>query len=270
MKSAKRTLTIVAITALVGCSSPKVPAATSTLDMVTLHVHATTATYPLLLDLSNQNTFPAFTFDTETGNYHTMIDRLISGDAPYFFSNHLPADSTLWAAPVAQDGIAIIVHPDNTIDGLTIDQLRHIYQGRVSNWHDCGGAEGNIIILSRENGSGTRAEFERLVMGERRTTPGAQLAPSSAAMVVSVASLPGSIGYVSVSYVDSSVHPLMVDGIAPTLDNVAGNLYPLRSTVFVVGKDEPRDEYRLFIGWVQGIDGQAIVARRYAPLFNMP
>jgi phosphate transport system substrate-binding protein len=85
-------------------------------------------------------------------------------------------------------------------------------------------------------------------------------------MVTSVAAEAGSIGYVSMSYVDESVRALSLDAIAPTLANVSSNLYPLRATLFVVGLGEPEGEYRYFIAWIQSQEGQAVVGQRYAPL----
>jgi len=267
MGRTKRTIVIVAFT-FVSCSTPMIPATTPTSEVTTLRLYATTASAPLMNDLtaSYSQLYP-YTFDIVTGNYESLLQGLNNGDIPYFLSNHLDEDIP-WAAPVGQDGIAIIVHPDNPLTDLTIEQLRSIYQGYVPNWSQLGGNDVEIRIISREDGSGTRVEFERLVMGDRRTTLAAQIAPSSSAVVSSVARLPGGIGYVSMAYLDASVQPLLIDGAAPTPDAVYDNTYPLRSTLYFVGLEEPQDEYRVFIGWVQSPAGQAVVARHYAPLLR--
>jgi phosphate transport system substrate-binding protein len=267
MGRTKRTIVSVAFT-LVSCSSRVVPSATPTFQKTTLRLHATTATAPLVNDLaaSYSQKYP-YTFDIVTGNYEAMLDSLLREDSRYFLSNHLPTD-TLWAAPVGQDAIAIIIHPDNVLTGLTTEQLRRIYQGFAPNWQELGGLDMEITVISREDGSGTRAEFEQLVMGNRRTTLAAQIAPSSSAVMSSVAGLPGGIGYVSMGYLDSRVRAMSIDGVAPTLDTVYENTYPLRSTLYFVGLEEPQDDYRVFIGWVQSPEGQAVVARHYAPLLR--
>ena len=72
------------------------------------------------------------------------------------------------------------------------------------------------------------------------------------------------------SYVDNQVRALTIDGVAPTLENVTNNTYPLRCTIYVVGQREPDGDYRAFIGWIQSPAGQAVVARRYAPLLGAP
>jgi phosphate transport system substrate-binding protein len=269
MRRTKRTFVVIAFT-LVSCSSQLVPAATPTSRVVTLRLYATTATIPLVNELTTTyaQTHPNISFDIATSDYQALINRLMSERNFYFVSNHLPSASPLWGAPVGQDGIAIIAHPDNPVNGLSTQQLREIYQGRIANWREVGGADIEISVVSREDGSGTRAEFERAVMGDRRTTPNAQVASSSAAMVKSVAAQAGAIGYVSMSYVDSTVKALAIDGVSLSRESVSDNSYPLRSTLIVVGLEEPVTDYRAFIYWLQSQEGQAIIARHYAPLLQ--
>jgi len=273
MGSTRRTLAAVAFT-LVSCSSQILPAATPTTHVTALRLYATTPTIPLIHNLTTTYTRlnPLITFEITTGDYDAMVQEVMRDDSAYLVTNHLDAQSSLWAAPMGQDGIAVIVHPDNDISALTSAQLRDIYQGWTSNWGDLGGKQGDIVVISREDGSGTRAEFESLVMGSRSTTSNAQVAPSSAAVVLSVARQPSSIGYVSMSYVNNSVRSLTIDSAAPTLENVYNNIYPLRSILYIAGQHEPTDtdgleaHYRAFIAWVQSPEGQALVARGYAPL----
>jgi phosphate transport system substrate-binding protein len=235
---------------------------------VTLRLYATTAAIPLLDDLTNHysETHPNISFETTTGNFQTMMEQFSQDKDGYLLSNHLPDDSSMLAWPIGQDGIALITHPKNAIDNLTSDQLRSIYLGHIGRWSEIGGIDSPLTILSREDGSSTRAEFEKLLLGERLTTQSAQIAPSSAAMMSSVAAIPNSIGYVSMSYVDSSVKVLTIDGVAPTSKTVYDNTYPLRSNLYIVGLKEPQNVYRDFVGWIQGPDGQRIVGLHYAPL----
>jgi phosphate transport system substrate-binding protein len=272
VRKTKRVLAIAAFT-LVSCSTTIVPASTPTRDTVTLKLYATTPMIPLLHDLTAHyiQANPHFVFDSLTGNFQTMLNKLVSERSVYLLTDHLPEDrpgSPVLAWPLGQDGIAVIVHPDNLVVKLTAEQLRSIYLGHVSNWRDVGGSDVDITVFSREDGSGTRAEFERLVMGARQTTQSAQVAPSSTAMVESVAKAKGSIGYVSMSYMDDSVRALTIDDAAPTLDNVYGNIYPLRSTIYVIGMEEPEGDYRSFIYWIQSQEGQTVVAQHYAPLLR--
>lgn len=267
MGPAKQTLVVVAFT-LVSCSSQLIPAATPTTDSTVLHVYATTPVIPLVRELTTtyNQYFPSISFDVTVGNYETIVEQVEAEEERYFITNHLP-DDRFWAALIGQDGIAVIVHPDTMMTSLTTDQLREIYQGRVVNWAELGGVNLPVEVVSREDGSGTRAEFERLVIGQRRTTRSARIAPSSAAMITTVAATPGSIGYVSMSYLSPQIQAVAINGISPQLAHVADNTYPLRSNLYIAGADEPKEgPLRAFIGWVQSPEGQAIVARHYAPL----
>ena len=263
----KHTLVMVTF-ALVSCSTPVAPASTPTHGAVTLRVYATTAAIPLLNDLTAHymETHPNVSFETATGNFQSMMQKLNQSGEGYLLSNHLPQDNSILAWPIGQDGIALITHPKNQVDGLTSDQLRSIYLGHVGRWSEVGGIDSPITILSREDGSSTRTEFEKLLLGDRLTTQSAQIAPSSAAMVSSVAQMPNSIGYVSMSYLDASVKALNIDGITPTPATVSDNTYPLRTNLYVVGLTEPQNMYRDFVGWIQTPEGQQIVGMHYAPL----
>jgi phosphate transport system substrate-binding protein len=268
MLGPKRTLAVVAFV-LVGCSTPVAPASTPTSGTVTLRLYATTAVAPLLNDLvTTYSQFnPAVTISTSTGNLETMLQQLNTA-AGYLLTTHLPDDPSLSAWPIGQDAIAIIVHPQVDVRSLSAEALRNIYLGAISDWSILGGTAQSIQVMSRESGSGTRAEFESLLIGERMTTQAAQIVPSSTAMLDTVASLPGSVGYVSMGYITDSVPVVAVDNILPTSTSVAQAVYPLRSTIFAVGHDQPEGAYLEFVGWVQSPEGQAVVAQRYAPLLN--
>ncbi len=275
MGRTKRTLAAVAFT-LVSCSSQIIPAATPTIHVTALHLYATTPTLPLVYNLTSiySRLNPSISFEITSGDYQAMLQEAMRDETAYLITNHLDDDSPLWAAPIGQDGIAVIVHPDSDITGLTTTQLRSIYQGWIENWDEVGGRSADIIVISREDGSGTRAEFESLVMGSRLTTSTAQVAPSSTLMVRSVARQPNRIGYVSMSYLNDTVRAISIDGAAPTLENVYQNIYPLRAILYVAGQQEPQSDdplgmhYRAFIGWMQSQQGQALIARGYAPLLR--
>jgi phosphate transport system substrate-binding protein len=257
MGRTQRTLAAVAFT-LVSCSSQILPAATPTTHVTTLRLYATTSAIPLIYNLTTTYTRlnPSITFEIAAGNYEAMVQEVLRDENAYLLTNHLDEDSALWAAPIGQDGIAVIVHPDNDISRLTTAQLRLVYQGWVTRWSDIGGRGGDMIVVSREDGSGARREFESLIMGSRRTTPTAQIAPSSESMVASVARQPDSIGYVSMSYLNDKRANERVRALA--LD---GQHEP-------IAEEGLEPHYRAFIGWVQSPEGQALVADGYAPLLR--
>jgi phosphate transport system substrate-binding protein len=268
MKSPKRSLVIVAVSTLVGCSNPGIPATMPDASASALRLFTTSSTLPLVVDLTEAYSDRQMTFEIRSGGFRTVLNHLIEGETPYFISSHLPTPEIkpLWAAPVGQDGVAMIVNPTNTIGNLELNQLREIYQGRVQNWRNLGGPNLELTVFSREEGSETRLEFERLVMGERRTTLAARLITSSDGMINAVAQTPGGIGYVSFAALDSQAKALSIEGVAPTQTTIAQHLYPLRSTLFVIGLNEPEGEYRAFIGWIQSPEGQSVVGESYVPL----
>lgn len=268
LKSARRTLAMIALTTLVGCNAYLTPATPPTSVPTPLRINTTSTTTPLMDVLSQAygEQHPGSTFDTTSANHATLLRRLSADPSMYFLSNHLPQNQPVWAAPIAQDGLAIIVHPGNTVRSLTLEQLRRIYRGYITNWQDVGGSDLNVTVFSRDAGTDIRAEFERLVMGQERTTPNAQLLPSTDAVLAQVMDNPGGIGYVPLSHIRGEVALLVIDGTEPSLSSVAQNVYPLRTVIYIVGTKEPMGTYRDFVGWVQGTAGQASFAGLFAPL----
>ncbi len=271
MGKARCALVVVAFT-LVSCSSQMLPASTPTIEVTALRLYVTTPMIPMItaLTAAYSRVNPSVVFQVNTGNYEAMVEQVLLDEESYLLTNYLPPEdeSPLIALPIAQDGIAVLVHPSNPVTNLTISRMRNIYQGWIDNWSEVGGEDEPIIVITREDGSGTRMVFENLVMGSRRTTMTAQIAPSSAAMVLSIARNPDSIGFVSMSYLNNTVRALRIDNVEPTLENVANNSYPLRSLVYFAGLHEPQSHFRHFIGWAQSPEGQMVIGRQYAPLIN--
>jgi phosphate transport system substrate-binding protein len=232
-----------------------------------MRIYSTDATASLVAHLtrSYQDNHAYVAFDLATGNHDLLLQHVINYQLPYFVSSHRPGTDRVWAAPIAQDGLAMIVHPQLPLEQLTLEDLRRIYRGHISNWQQLGGMDLDVTVFSREDGSDTRYEFERLVMGRDRTTTNAQVLVSSAAMIDRVASVPGSIGYVPISQLQPRVRSLALDGVMPSRQAVQENRYPLRSTIYVIGSEEPQGMMRVFMGWAQGADGQSLLDL-FAPL----
>ncbi len=161
------------------------------------------------------------------------LEALRAGEADLALASWLPAElSPSWqATPIARDGIAIIVHPDNPIEGLGLLQLQDLFSGRAYEWEGRWRslpAQGVVQPVSREEGSGTRAVFEALAMDGQRVTPRAVVVTSSQAVVDYVASHPQAIGYVSIGYLSPAVKALTVEREAPTsAGSAAGQLSTL-------------------------------------------
>ena len=270
MKRVKHTLATLVFVTTAGCTLQLEPATPPEDNITVLHISNTYATTPLVETFTEAylDIQPQVVFERTQANYETTLSQLQSSQTDYIITNHLSnsADGNLWAAPVAQDGLVIITHAENPVSDLTIEEVRRIYRGYVTNWQEVGGADMAITLHSREAGSGTRLEFERLVMGQQRTSPNAQVFPNPAAMIQRITDTPGAIAYLPFSLIPENVRVLAIEGITPSLSTIGDNSYPLRYTIYIIGLAEPDGAYRNFIGWIQGTEGQNLIRSRYVPL----
>ena len=275
MKRAKRTIIILSL-ALASCRGPMThPLATITPQTMHLRLLATTSTAPLLQDFIAAYKQPGILLAVEWAavEWPAIRERLLAGDAHFALTTTLSPDLGWWAAPVGQDGIAIIVHASNDLPQITLDDLRLIFAGQVTTWADLGGPDAPIIVVSREDGADTRLTFEALVMRQQPVTSAARLALSSRTMAEIVAETPGAVGYVSMAFLaqDHRARAIPVASRAgetaflPTPDTVSAGEYPLRVPILVVGPAPPPDDsfYRDWFAWMQSDEGQAIAGRRY-------
>ena len=166
---------------------------------------------------------------------------------------------------IARDGIAVIVHPSNTVPHLTLDQVRGIYAGNVTNWKDVGGQDQQIVAIGRDSASGTREFFTEKVMGTTNTTATMLEKNSNGAIQSSVAPNPGAIGYVGLGYVDATVRavPLSVDGttVEPSIENVIDDRYPVARELYFVTSGDATGLARDFIAFALSDEGQQIVEK---------
>lgn len=140
---------------------------------------------------------------------------------------------------VAIDGIGIIVHPDNLVTDLTIEQIGDIYMGKITNWKELGGSDAPIVCIGREAASGTRDGFEE-VTGTKDNCQYSQELTSTGDVVQTVSGNPNAIGYASVASVNDTVKLVSVEGTIPTIENIQnGNYKVQRNFVLVTRKDIP-------------------------------
>lgn len=268
MRRVARALSIIALATTIGCSGALTPATPPLEQAQPIKIASARDTAPLLDYLVTPFRFeyPAIEITKPSSNHVTLLSQLQDGTIPYMVSNHLPAQNTLWAAPLARDGIAILLHPENPITNLSITDLRRIYQGHVTSWDELGGPALPITVFSREAGNSTRLEFERLVMGQQRITPNVQVLASAESLLTQLRTDESAIGYISYSLLRNTTQPITIDNIQPTSEMIRGNIYPLRTTIYIIGQQEPLDNTRQFVGWVQSAEGQAIVGSQFIPL----
>lgn len=160
---------------------------------------------------------------------------------------------------LCQDGLVVIVHPTNKVANLTTEQIRDIFAGEITSWSQVGGDPGAITVISREAGSGTRAVFEKLVMGDKEITLRAIFQISSGMTRTVVAQTPLSITYSSLPYVDPSVRLVMVDGVEATMENIKAGTYPLVRPLYKLTMGEPTGLVKDFLDFCLSPEGQKIV-----------
>jgi len=175
-----------------------------------------------------------------------------------------PSEKGLVEFPIALDGIVVIVNRANPIAALTIAQVRDVFAGRVKKWRELGGRARRITVISREDGSGTRASFEEKVMtGEARepepVSPDALIQDSNGAVREIVASDPDAIGYISFGLVDDRVRALTLDGVAPSESSIRAHTYPVVRKFLFLTADEPSGLTREFINYTLSDSGQSVL-----------
>ena len=154
-------------------------------------------------------------------------------------------EEVLWSQPLSRDGIAIVVPPNSPLTEVDLTTLQEIFRGRLQEW------DGTVLaVVIREDGSGTRIAFERVVMGDEGPTVSAVVMPSSEAVIEHVASTSGAIGYVSTLRLDDRVRALPLEGVRPTEKAVSAGEYPLSRPLYLAAMTEPVGESREFAQWL--------------------
>lgn len=162
---------------------------------------------------------------------------------------------------VAYDGIALITNKSNTIKSLTLEQIKDIYTGKITNWKELGGKDTPIVVVSREDGSGTRDSFQDIVgYKSEELTAQAQIADGSGNIKSLVSTNENAIGFISFEYLDDSINALQIDNVEPTAENVLDKSYKIsRSFLLVYKEDKLSENGKKFIDFILSEEGQKVV-----------
>jgi ABC-type phosphate transport system substrate-binding protein len=161
---------------------------------------------------------------------------------------------------IALDGIAVSVSFTNSVETLTVAQLRQIFAGQIANWANLGGRTEAIIPIYRDEGAPSRDIFEQVIMsGGARVTRNALVVAADTGMVESIAAASGAIGYASLRSQTPQVRPLRLDGIPPSVAAIQQGKYPLVIPVLLVTQGAPGAGARSFLAFVRGRDGQPVL-----------
>jgi len=164
---------------------------------------------------------------------------------------------------IANDGIAVIVHPTNTVPGLTLAQVREIYAGNVTNWKDVGGPDQVIVVIGRDSASGTREFFSEKVMNQQNYTRTQLEKNSNGAVQQTVLQTPGAVGYVGLGYLNNGVRavPILVNGepVMPSVATVVSNKYPISRPLIMITPGAPAGLAREYLDYILSPAGQKII-----------
>jgi phosphate transport system substrate-binding protein len=204
---------------------------------------------------------PGVNVDVQGGGSAAGIMAASSGTADIGMSSRPLAgdEKKIWNVEIARDGLALIVNPKNAVGSLTLAQARDIYAGVVTQWSTLGGADARIHVVAREDGSGTRSAFESMVMAKVPIDSRAIIQDSNGAVRQVISSDPNAIGFLSLGLIDRSVKAVVLDGVAPTRDNVVNGSYRLSRPFLFIARVEPTGGARQFVDFALSVDGRKIL-----------
>lgn len=162
----------------------------------------------------------------------------------------------------AIDGVGLVVNPTNKVKSLSTKQIQDIYAGTISNWKELGGDDRRINLYTRDESSGTRAVFWKKGLKKGSIAANANFVVSNGAMKAAVFQDPYGIGYVSVGHMDKKVAAVILDGVAPTLDNVKSGKFPVSRGLYSNTKGIPTGLTKKLIEYLLSDAGQRIVVEK--------
>lgn len=171
------------------------------------------------------------------------------------------------AITIAKDGVAIVVHKDNPIKGLTSAQIRDIYAGKITDWSEVGGSKGKIVVTIREKGAGQRVAMESALMGGAAVNEkGAFVHASMGAMRDDIALNKAAIGYILISGI-RDVKAITIDGIPASIASIKAGKWPMEVPLLLLTPGEPAGATKTMIDFLLSPEGQkAIEKQKVAPV----
>jgi phosphate transport system substrate-binding protein len=269
MKNAKYMIGIVLATVLIatvlsGCVEEETP------EEVTVIVTGSTTVLPIATQTAEQFNamYDNITVTVSGGGSGHGITSVATGDAHIGMASREIKQSEIDENPevdfvdhvVALDGVAVIVSLEisNNVTDITMDQLKGIYNGTITNWQELGGPDAQIYVNEREEGSGTRDTFMEIVDLEE-TTQDATAHSANSQVKQEVAASDVAIGYVGLGYVGDDTPALMIDGVAPSAATIADGTYPISRSLHMYTDGEATGALKMYLDYVMGAEGQAIV-----------
>ncbi|MCL1888944.1 MAG: phosphate ABC transporter substrate-binding protein [Desulfovibrionaceae bacterium] len=151
---------------------------------------------------------------------------------------------------VAVDALLPVVHPDNPVKNLSMEQLRDIYAGKIRDWKEVGGQDGNIVVVSRDSSSGTFESWGDFVMKGEKVLPAALMQASNGGVVQTVAGNRRAIGYIGFGYLGKTVKQINVNGVEATTETALSNTWPIARELYVFTNGAPEGNVKKVIDFL--------------------
>lgn len=159
---------------------------------------------------------------------------------------------------IAVDGIAIVINSDNPVTDLTIEQIKGLFTGTITNWKEVGGKDLPVVVVSREPGSGTRGAFEEILKIDDMVLE-TIVSDSTGGVRTTVSGNENSIGYISTGALEFSVKALKVNGVECTTSNISSGSYPISRPFLMLTNGQPDSNTQMFLDFVFSEEGQNII-----------
>lgn len=248
----------------VGCGSSE--GANSDSNVASISISGSTSVGPLMEKVQEKyEENNSVILEIQQNGSGAGIKDVISGISEIGMSSRELKDeekNSVEATTVAYDGIALLVNPENKVKNISLEDVKNVYTGKITNWKELGGEDAPIVVISREEGSGTRDAFQEIVgYKSEELTKEATISDGSGAVKTTVAGNKNAIGFASFEYIDNTVSALSVNDVEPTADNVKVGQYKIsRPFLLVTKSDSVTENGQKLIDYVLSPEGQQIVA----------
>ena len=245
-----------------GCLLTLAAASASAADKPAITINGSTTVLPIMQSVSESYmaAHPDIQIELSGGGSGNGIKALIEGQTMLAMSSRdiKPGETdqakakgvTPFRVSVAIDALAPVVHPDNKVAALSLDQLKAMYEGKVSNWKEVGGDDARIVLISRDTSSGTYETWAELVMKGEKVTPSALMQASNGAVVQAVSKNKNAIGYIGIGYLDKSVKSLKIGEATVSAENALSRVWPLSRELYVFANGQPNGALQEFIAYL--------------------
>lgn len=212
------------------------------------------------------------------GGSGTGIAALLNGTTDLCASSRKIKDKEITASqkkgiktietPISLDGIAVVIHPSNSVKELSLSELKRIYTGEYSNWSQLGGEDRPITVLSRESSSGTYVFFQKRVLNKRDYSPKARLMPATSSIIQAISDDEGAIGYVGLGYATKAKDKVKMvaikekpesKGVLPSVQTIQSGQYPIARPLHFYSSTKNEVLVQEFIAYALSEKGQQIV-----------